>query len=159
MKRRHRIVAASALVLIAGVLAFVWWLESFPLVGEWAWVPGTSARSPDGMYVATVLEGNGGATTGFLTRVCLYPGTQKLTTDGNGAVNGTESIRALDQGAVFATRGLPPIRLNWESAKRLVISMPSYTVRERGSEPHWQDVASEAWDDVTITYRSYEANP
>lgn len=64
-------------------------------------------ESPDGKYVAYVFESNGGATTGFIYHISVYPKWRPLTR-GNGNV---------------WIHGSPPIGVKWTGDRELLVDI------------------------------------
>jgi hypothetical protein len=99
-------------------------------------VPAREQASPDGQYVATVVERNCGATSDYLTAINVR--SQADPFEGDSADD------------VFMMWGLPPLEISWSGARQLLVGVPTL----RGKEKIYIREAS--WRDVTITYRWIE---
>lgn len=92
--------------------------------------------SPDGRYIATVLERSCGVTSDYVTAINVRERRDPF-----------EGDPADD---VLRIWGLPPLEIQWEGPRQLVIGLPEL----RGKESVYAQEAS--WRDVAITYRHIE---
>ncbi|HEX2998643.1 MAG TPA: DUF5412 family protein [Armatimonadota bacterium] len=124
----------SIIGLYGAVLAFFAWL-----------IPAhdtvlATTPSPDGRYVALLIERDCGATTDYATRV-------ELCRQG--------ICPWLDKRIVFSLNGRAPVTVQWRDARHVHISCPDgefYNEKQRHDFAIY--CARPRWHDVTITYRT-----
>lgn len=132
--RRVLIVALSLLLLAGlgyGLLAFL--NNALSFAGKWEGKVLSTVPSPDGRYVAEVSQWNGGATTGFETRVGLRRPTDRDTVTGGPQKDAT----------VAKLFSAPPVKLHWETPQQLTVESPGGHLIEH----------RQTWRDVRISYR------
>jgi len=86
--------------------------------------------SPDGRYIASVIERNCGATTDYVTAVQIRGARSAF------------SGRTWDD--VFRVGGVATVRLSWDGSNHLLVARPH--------RPSQTFAASSTWDDIRITY-------
>jgi hypothetical protein len=123
-------------LLLIGALGY--WLLSvlnnvFSFAGRWEGKVLSASPSPDGRYVAEVSQWNGGATTGFETRVGLRRRSDRDTVSGGPQKEATVA-------RLFSS---PPVKLRWDTPQQLTVESPG---------GQWME-HRETWGDVRIAFK------
>lgn len=121
LQLRHKLVTIVLALVLVGLMYIgrlvTWRSQNWSLAGGWESKVRLRAESPDGSAVASVLDWNGGATTGLETEIVL----ESLPATGV-ATNGDR---------VLLLRGRPDVSLRWIDPKILQIRVPLDQVEEK----------------------------
>jgi len=135
MKHQRQILTETISVILFAVLgygALAILNDLFSIAGKWEGKVRSALPSVDGWYVAEVSDWNGGATTGFETRVALRQRSARDTVTGVTRSKGTVAVLL----------GSPPVSARWLGPQQLAIENPDSNFKER----------QESWRDVQIIY-------